>query len=73
MTTLNDLRASLTADQRRVLNAIWRYQREHPVGIPHIALSKDLDMDETALRARLSGLSGDIIYSSSNSEILPSL
>lgn len=72
MATLNDLRASLTADQRRVLNAIWHYQREKKLNMPKITLLKELNTDETTLQATLEGLSGNIIYSSSNSEVLRS-
>jgi len=69
MATLNELRAALTADQRRVLNAIWRYQRERNRNMPKIALYKELNTDETTLQTMLKGLSGDIICSSSNSEV----
>ena len=70
MTTLNELRDALTTEQRNIVNAIWRYQRERNTGMPHIELAKNLHIDEKTLGERLKGLSSDIIYSSSNSQVL---
>jgi|GEM_PF-3574462 len=72
MTTLNELRALVTEDQRKVLNAIWRYQHDGNHNIPKITLCKQLNIDDASLQAILKGLSGDIIFSSSNSEVLRS-
>jgi hypothetical protein len=72
MTTLNELRASVTEDQRKVLNAIWRHQSDGNHNIPKITLRKKLNIDDASLQAILKGLSGDIIFSSSNSEVLRS-
>src|SRR5260370_3758981 len=72
MTTLSELRDALTTEQRNIVNAIWRYQRERKRNMPKIALLKELNTDAITLQATLEGLSGDIIISESNSEVLRS-
>lgn len=63
MNPLDELRASLTEEQRDVLNTIWRYQIERNRGIPAIALCDEFSADENWVRAVLDSLGGDVVYS----------
>src|SRR5687768_13894664 len=63
MNPLDELRASLTEEQRHVLNEIWQYQIEQSRGIPAIALCDAVSADEDWVRTVLVPLGGDVVYS----------
>jgi hypothetical protein len=61
MLELDKLRAQLTSDQRAIINAIWRYDREKNQGIPALTLYDQFG-SEMAVRSALESLGGDVAF-----------
>jgi hypothetical protein len=62
ITSLDDLRASLSRLQQDILNTIWRYEVERNKNTPLITICEALGKTEEEIDSALSSLRGDIVY-----------
>lgn len=70
MGNLTDLRASLTDEQREIINAIWRYDLERNRAIPSIVLCDAVCLDHAKVREALEPLGGDVVYAEGEGYVL---
>jgi class 3 adenylate cyclase len=68
--TMDELRASMSDEQREILNTIWRYQMDRDRSIPVITLCDSLGLDIEEVDRVLEPLGGDVVFAAGASQTM---